>query len=140
MDDEDRIELEIVTPGGVVTREAVDEVEAPGIEGNFGVLPGHRPFMSQLRAGELRYRTGREHHYVAVHWGFAEVLPRKVTVLVETAERAEDIDLHRAETARERALERMQQFGAAYDLEAARADYQRAQARLDAARRARRGG
>ncbi len=86
------IELEIVTPAGVVVRESVDEVEAPGVEGHFGVLPGHRPFMSQLRAGQLRYRTGKENHFVAVHWGFAEVLPNKVTVLVETAERAEDIE------------------------------------------------
>jgi F-type H+-transporting ATPase subunit epsilon len=127
------IELEIVTPGGVVVRESVDEVEAPGVEGHFGVLPGHRPFMSQLRAGELRYRTGKENHFVAVHWGFAEVLPNKVTVLVETAERAEDIDLKRAETAKRRAEERLKQFGTAYDMESARADFERAQARLDAA-------
>lgn len=130
------IELEIVTPGGVVVRESVDEVEAPGVEGHFGVLPGHRPFMSQLRAGELRYRTGKENHFVAVHWGFAEVLPNKVTVLVETAERAEDIDLQRAETAKRRAEERLKQFGTAYDMETARADFERAQARLEAAKQA----
>jgi F-type H+-transporting ATPase subunit epsilon len=136
MQSQNAIELEIVTPGGVVVRESVDEVEAPGVEGHFGVLPGHRPFMSQLRAGELRYRTGKENHFVAVHWGFAEVLPYKVTVLVETAERAEDIDLQRAETARRRAEERLKQFGTAYDMEAARADIERAQARLDAAKQA----
>jgi F-type H+-transporting ATPase subunit epsilon len=133
MQSQNAIELEIVTPGGVVVRESVDEVEAPGVEGHFGVLPGHRPFMSQLRAGELRYRTGKENHFVAVHWGFAEVLPNKVTVLVETAERAEDIDLKRAETAKRRAEERLKQFGTAYDMETARADFERAQARLDAA-------
>lgn len=132
----DVIELEIVTPTGVVVRESVDEVEAPGVEGHFGVLPGHRPFMSQLRAGELRYRTGKENHYVAVHWGFAEVLPHKVTVLVETAERAEDIDLQRAETAKRRAEERLKQFGTAYDMEAARAAVERAEARLEAAKQA----
>jgi F-type H+-transporting ATPase subunit epsilon len=130
------IELEIVTPGGVVVRESVDEVEAPGVEGHFGVLPGHRPFMSQLRAGELRYRTGKENHFVAVHWGFAEVLPYKVTILVETAERAEDIDLQRAETAKRRAEERLKQFGTAYDMEAARAAFERARARLEAATQA----
>jgi F-type H+-transporting ATPase subunit epsilon len=130
------IELEIVTPAGVVVRESVDEVEAPGVEGHFGVLPGHRPFMSQLRAGELRYRTGKENHFVAVHWGFAEVLPYKVTVLVETAERAEDIDLTRAETAKRRAEERLKQFGTAYDMEAARAAVERAEARLEAAKQA----
>jgi F-type H+-transporting ATPase subunit epsilon len=127
------IDLEIVTPGGVVVRESVDEVEAPGVEGNFGVLPGHRPFMSQLRAGELRYRTGKENHFVAVHWGFAEVLPNKVTVLVETAERAEDIDLQRAETAKKRAEERLKQSGTAYDMDQARGEVERAQARLEAA-------
>jgi len=138
MDNDKGIELEIVTPSGVVVRQQVDEVEAPGVEGHFGVLPGHRPFMSQLRAGELRYRIGRKNQYVAVHWGFAEVLPYKVTVLVETAERAEDIDLQRAETARERAFERMQQFGTAYDREQAREAFERAQARLEAAQRAQR--
>jgi len=124
------IELEIVTPSGVVLRESVDEVEAPGILGHFGVLPGHRPFMSQLRAGELRYRTGKDDHFVAVHWGFAEVLPFHVTVLVETAELAGDIDLERAESAKRRAEERMKEFGSTY--EADRAAYERAQARLEA--------
>jgi len=136
MQSQNAIELEIVTPGGVVVRESVDEVEAPGVEGHFGVLPGHRPFMSQLRAGELRYRTGKENHFVAVHWGFAEVLPHKVTVLVETAERAGDIDLKRAETAKRRAEERLKQFGTAYDMDTAKADFDRAQARLEAAQRA----
>jgi F-type H+-transporting ATPase subunit epsilon len=136
MPPQNAIELEIVTPAGVVLRESVDEVEAPGVEGHFGVLPGHRPFMSQLRAGELRYRTGKENHFVAVHWGFAEVLPYKVTVLVETAELAEDIDLKRAETAKRRAEERLKQFGTAYDMDTAKADYDLAQARLEAAQRA----
>lgn len=128
------IELEIVTPAGVVVRQDVDEVEAPGILGHFGVLPGHRPFMSQLRAGQLRYRTGKDNHFVAVHWGFAEVLPNKVTILVETAEVADDIDLERAESAKQRAESRLQEFGTAYEMEAARADFERAQARLDAAK------
>ncbi len=130
-----QIELEIVTPSGVVLRENVDEVEAPGVLGHFGVLPGHRPFMSQLRAGELRYRRGKEDHFVAVHWGFAEVLPLKVTVLVETAELAGDIDLERAESAKRRAEERMKEFGPTY--EADRAAYERAVARLEAAQRER---
>lgn len=130
------LELEVVTPGGVVVRESVDEVEAPGAEGYFGVLPGHRPFMSQLRTGDLRYRTGSQNHYVAVHWGFAEVLPHKVTILVETAERAEDIDLQRAESAKQRAEERLKEFGSAYDLEKAREAYDRAATRLEAAQQA----
>ena len=133
--DEQRLELEIVTPNGVVVRESVDEVEAPGVEGYFGVLPGHRPFMSQLRAGDLRYRSDKEDHFVAVHWGFAEVLPNKVTILVETAERAEDIDLQRAESAKERAEERLKEFGSTYEAaEKARRAYERASARLEAAK------
>ena len=142
MHSEQKIELEIVGPTGVVVREQVDEVEAPGIEGHFGVLPGHRPFMSLLGAGELRYRIGKQNRFVAVHWGFAEVLPFKVTLLVETAELAEDIDLKRAETAKKRAEERMQQFGEVYDLEQARearAAYERATARLEAAQRVAKG-
>ncbi len=134
---EQNLELEIVTPAGVVVRENVDEVEAPGILGHFGVLPGHRPFMSQLRAGQLRYRMGKDHHFVAVHWGFAEVLPNKVTILVETAEVADDIDLERAESAKARAEQRLQEFGTAYEMETARADFERAEARLAAARQAR---
>jgi F-type H+-transporting ATPase subunit epsilon len=132
---EDKIQLEIVTPEGVAVREQVDEVEAPGILGYFGVLPGHTPFLSQLRIGNIRYRIGNRDHFVAVTWGFAEVLPRKVTVLVQTAERAEDIDLQRAESAQQRAEQRMKEFGVAYDLEAARESFERAQARLDAAKR-----
>lgn len=136
MPETNNIELEIVTPRGVVVREAVDEVEAPGVEGHFGVLPGHRPFMSQLRAGQLRYRNDGGNHFVAVNWGFAEVLPRKVTILVETAELAEDIDLQRAESAKKRAEERMAQFGAAYDQDKAREEYERANARLAAVKEA----
>ena len=129
-----RIELEIVTPGGVVVREVVDEVEAPGVEGNFGVLPGHTPLMSELRIGNLRYRVGVESHFVSVNWGFAEVLPTKMNVLVETAEKGEDIDLMRAETAKTRAEERLQEFGATYDTHRARKSLERAQARLQAAK------
>lgn len=134
---EQNLELEIVTPAGVVVREDVDEVEAPGILGHFGVLPGHTPFMSQLRAGQLRYRVGKDDHFVAVHWGFAEVLPNKVTILVETAEIAADIDLERAETAKNRAEQRLQEFGTAYEMETAQADFERAEARLAAAQQSR---
>jgi len=135
MPDAEKIQLEIVTPEGVAIREEVDEVEAPGILGYFGVLPGHTPFMSQLKIGNLRYRMGNQNHYVAVTWGFAEVLPHKVTILVQTAERAEDIDLERAETARQRAEQRLKEFGVAYDLEQARESFERAQARIEAAKR-----
>ena len=134
-----KINLEIVTPEGVCVREAIDEIEAPGIEGYFGVLPGHTPFLTQLKAGTVRYRVEKEEHLVSVNWGFAEVLPYKVTLLVNTAERAEDIDLQRAETAQKRAQQRRDEFGVAYDVESAREAEEaaaRAEARLETARRA----
>ena len=142
MTDSKKIELEIVTPEGVCVREAVDEVEAPGAEGYFGVLPGHTPFLTELKTGTVRYRTGHEDHLVVVTWGFAEVLPQKVTLLVNTAERAEDIDLQRAESARTRAQQRREEFGVAYDVDRARETEEaaaRAEARLETARRAHKG-
>ena len=135
----DKIEFEIVTPEGVAVREAVDEVEAPGREGYFGVLPGHTPFLTLLKAGTVRYRVEKEEHLVSVTWGFAEILPYKVTLLVNTAERAEDIDLQRAESAHERAGARLDEFGVAYDVDKIREVREasdRAQARLETAQRA----
>jgi len=131
-----KIALEIVTPEGVCVREVVDEVEAPGAEGYFGVLPGHTPFLTELKTGTVRYRTGHDDHLVAVAWGFAEVLPHKVTLLVNTAERAEDIDFQRAESAEKRARERLEEFGVAYEVEGARDAAERAEARLETARQA----
>ena len=134
-----QIELEIVTPEGVAVREAVDEIEAPGKEGYFGVLPGHTPFLTQLKAGTVRYRVGTKEDLVSVTWGFAEVLPFKVTLLVSSAELAGDIDLQRAESARQRAHARLEEFGVAYDVDKvreAREASERAQARLETAQRA----
>jgi F-type H+-transporting ATPase subunit epsilon len=87
----------------------------------------------------VRYRVGGEDHLVAVTWGFAEVLPYKVTLLVNTAERAEDIDLQRAETARRRAQQRLEEFGVAYETDRARESAEKAQARLETAERAKKG-
>ena len=142
MTDAKKIQLEIVTLEGVCVREAVDEIEAPGVEGYFGVLPGHTPFLTQLKAGTVRYRAEKEAHLVSVNWGFAEVLPYKVTLLVNTAERAEDLDLQRAESAAKRARQRREEFGVAYDVDRAReADEAaaRAEARLETARQAKKG-
>ncbi len=99
--------LEVVTPTRMVVREEVEEVVVPGSEGYFGVLGGHLPFMSTLKIGELAYRKNGRWRYLAVSWGYAEVRPDTVIVLAETAERAEDIDVARAERARQRALERL---------------------------------
>jgi F-type H+-transporting ATPase subunit epsilon len=101
------LRLEIVTPDRAVVAEQVDEVEIPGAEGYFGVLPGHTPLLAMLKVGELWYRKGSEKFYLSIAFGFAEVLPDRVTILAELAERPEEIDLARAEAARKRAEERL---------------------------------
>ncbi|OLC12889.1 MAG: ATP synthase F1 subunit epsilon [Candidatus Rokubacteria bacterium 13_1_40CM_69_27] len=99
--------LEIATPARLVVSDVVEEVVAPGIGGYFGVLPGHAPFLTTLGVGELTYRKGREEYHLAVAGGFAEVRNDKVIVLVDSAERPEEIDRARAERARERAEQRL---------------------------------
>jgi F-type H+-transporting ATPase subunit epsilon len=101
------IELQIVTPDTLIVREQVDEVEVPGTEGYFGVLPGHTPMLASLAVGEMWYRKGQEKTYLSLAYGFAEVLPDRVTILAQLAERAEDIDPVRAEEARKRAEARL---------------------------------
>ena len=103
----DRLTLEIATPLRLAVSETVDEVVAPGVEGYFGVLPGHAPFLTTLGIGEVMYRAGRAERYLAVSGGFAEVRNDKVIVLTDTAERPEEIDRARAERARERAEQRL---------------------------------
>jgi F-type H+-transporting ATPase subunit epsilon len=103
----DRLLLEIATPTRLLVSETVDEVVAPGIEGYFGVLPGHAPFLSTLGIGELTYRIGREEYHLALAGGFAEVRNDKVIILADAAERPEDVDRARAERARERAERRL---------------------------------
>ncbi|UTF50178.1 F0F1 ATP synthase subunit epsilon [Desulfomicrobium sp. ZS1] len=103
------ITLEIVTPDKMVLKEEVDYVGAPGINGEFGVLPNHIPFLSALGIGSLYYKLNGKKYYVFVAGGFAEVSPAKVTVLAEVAERAEDIDLERARRAQDRAEQRTKQ-------------------------------
>ena len=95
----DRLRLEVATPTRLVVSGEADEVVVPGAEGSFGVLPGHAPLLSLVGTGEMMYRTGREEHYLAVSGGFAEVGPDHVTVLAESAERPEEIDLARARAA-----------------------------------------
>ena len=99
----DKLTLEIVTPEKRVVREEVDEVVCPGIEGEFGVLPGHTPFLTALRIGELSYRMGGVRKYIAVTWGYAQIDGDRVEVLADMAETAEDIDLRRAEEEKTRA-------------------------------------
>jgi F-type H+-transporting ATPase subunit epsilon len=103
------IELQIVTPDRAIVREQVDEVEIPGVGGYFGVLPGHTPLLAELSVGELWYRKGQEKTYLAIAYGFAEVLPDRVTILAQLAERAEEIEVERAEAARSRAAKRLEE-------------------------------
>jgi F-type H+-transporting ATPase subunit epsilon len=106
----DNFLLEVVTPHRLVLSEKVVEMTAPGVEGEFGVLPGHTPFFTTLKVGELVYRAGKEEGHMAVTWGFAEVLADRVTILAEAAELAPEIDVERAKRARERAEKRLKQL------------------------------
>jgi F-type H+-transporting ATPase subunit epsilon len=133
-----RILLEVVTPERQVLSTEVDEVSAPGALGYFGVLPGHTPFLTTLGVGELGYRSGNRWEYLSITWGYAEVLPNKVTVLTETAEMAAEIDIERAERAKRRAEERLREWStsvADIDFERASGALERALIRLEVARK-----
>jgi F-type H+-transporting ATPase subunit epsilon len=129
------IDLQIVTPDRMLVHEAVDEVEIPGSEGFFGVLPGHTPLLASLAVGELWYRKGQEKPFLSIAFGFAEVLPERVTILAQLAERAEEIDVARAEEARKRAEARITQAKADIDYERARVALTKSLARLQVASR-----
>ncbi|MBW2477545.1 MAG: F0F1 ATP synthase subunit epsilon [Deltaproteobacteria bacterium] len=106
----EKLKLELVTPYKRVLSEEVDEVTAPGLVGEFGVLPGHTPLLTTLRIGELTYKQGNRAFHVAVNWGYVEVEDDTVTVLVETAEPADQIDLARAKAALSRAEEALRKL------------------------------
>jgi len=131
-----QIHLDIVTPDHLVAHDSVSALSLPGKTGYLGILPGHAPLLTELVPGELVYTRDSVKHYIAVNWGFAEVLPDRVIVLVQSAERAEDIDVERAEHAKERAEERLKRFtDPAVDQERAREALSRALTRLETARR-----
>jgi F-type H+-transporting ATPase subunit epsilon len=132
-----KIVLEIVTPDKSLVREDVDEVELPGADGYLGVLPGHTPLLTTLKVGELWYRVGTQKSYLAVAFGFAEVLPDRVTILAQIAERAHDIDVERAEAAKRRAEERLAARVPDIDFERARVAMMKSLIRLQVASRAR---
>src|SRR5579859_2246816 len=113
----DSLRLQIVSADRSLVDERVDEVEVPGADGFFGVLPGHTPLLAVLGAGELWYRQGSEKHYLAIAFGFAEVQPDRVTILAEIAERADEIDVARAEASKKRAEERMARPAVDFDAE-----------------------
>jgi F-type H+-transporting ATPase subunit epsilon len=114
-----KITLHIVSPDQAITQE-VDEVSMPGVEGDFGVLPGHTPFFTALRTGSMWYRQGSEKHYLMVSIGFVEVLPDSVRVLAQVAQTAEDLDQERAEAGMKRAEETMGAVPVEIDFEKAR--------------------
>ena len=132
-----KLQLNIVSPDKSLVNELVDEVEVPGADGYFGVLPGHTPLLAALGAGELWYRTGQEKKYLAIFYGFAEVQPDRVTILARTAELPDEIDVARAEEARKRAQERMNRPAVDMDAERARIALMKALIRLQVSSRAR---
>ena len=127
------IDLRIVTPERVLVHDQVDELQIPGSGGYFGVLPGHAPLIALLAVGELWYRKGQTKTYLAVSEGFAEILPGRVTILARIAEKAEDIDVQRAEAARQRAEQRLKETGINVDFQRARVSLARALVRIDVA-------
>lgn len=129
----DTIQLEIVTPDRMIVSDAALEIQIPGKSGYLGILPGHAPLITEIAVGEITYRKDGEIKHIAVAWGFAEVLPEKVTILAETAERPEDIDVARAEQAKQRAESRLKQGGSELDYHRAEDALHRAQTRIDVA-------
>lgn len=135
----DAIELVIVTPERQLLRESVVEVQLPGAEGCLGILPGHAPLMTELGIGELNYRSANANRtgVLCIIRGFAEVLPDRVSVLAEVAERAEEIDVERAKAALERAQKRLAAPDANIDWDRAAIALQRALIRIQVAARRR---
>ena len=131
------LHLSVVTPSALVADQDVNYVGAQGMEGDFGVLPGHAALLAALRVGHIFYKDGNDTRYIFVSGGFAEVSNDKVIILAETATRAEDIDRERAEKAKARAEERLKSKKADIDQIRAEAALQRAVNRLETAKFAR---
>ena len=129
--------IELVTPDRSVVHEEVDEVQIPGAQGYLGVLPGHTPLLTTLQVGELWFRRGEQKVFVSVAFGVAEILPDRVIILAQLAERAEEIDVARAEAAQARARERLNTPTAEVDFERARIALMKSLIRLQVASRVR---
>ena len=129
--------LELVTPDRAIAHERVDEVQIPGTQGYLGVLPGHTPLLTTLQVGELWFHQGGEKHFVSIAFGFAEVLPDRVTILAQIAERAEEVDVSRAEQAQRRARERLSKAGTNIDCDRARIALMKSLIRLQVASKVR---
>jgi len=131
----DTFQLEIVTPEKMVVRDVAEEMQIPGKDGYLGILPGHAPLITELAVGEITYRKDNHTHSLSVAWGFAEVLPDKVTILAETAERAEEIDARRAQEAKQRAESNLAACNTEEDFKRTSGDLKRADTRLEVAAR-----
>ena len=127
------LQLEIVTPEKQVVSDRAEEVQIPGKNGYLGILPGHAPLITELAVGEIVYRKEGRPQYLSVAWGFAEVLPNKVTILAEAAERPEEIDVRRAQEAKERAEQHLKSQNPDTDFARALNALKRADVRLDVA-------
>ena len=132
----DTFQLEIVTPEKMVVRDTAEEAQIPGRNGYIGVLPGHAPLITELGAGEIAYKSGGQSHRFALAWGFAEILPDRVTVLAETVEPAEEIDANRARQSLSEAEESLKSAHTEEDFTQALGRISRAQARLEVAQKA----
>jgi F-type H+-transporting ATPase subunit epsilon len=126
-------QLEIVTPEKKVVDTKAEEVQIPGKNGYLGILPGHAPLITELSVGEITFRENSTEQRLAVAWGFAEVLPNKVTILAESAERPAEIDVDRARKAKERAEQRLTSGDASVDVDRALDALHRAESRIDVA-------
>jgi F-type H+-transporting ATPase subunit epsilon len=127
-------QLEIVTPERQIVKELATEIQIPGRNGYLGILPGHAPLITELGIGEISYTSNGESTRLSVGWGFAEVLPDKVTILAETAERAEDINIACAEEARSRAQQHLKQAETPEQFEEGFNELARAESRLTIAK------
>jgi F-type H+-transporting ATPase subunit epsilon len=131
----DTFQLEIVTPEKMVIRDVAEEMQIPGKNGYLGILPGHAPLITELAVGEISYRNDGSTHYLALAWGFAEVLPDQVTILAETAERPDEIDMTRAQEAKQRAEQELRDGKTEADFTHAEDALKRAETRLQVGER-----
>jgi len=130
----DTFQLEIVTPIKLLVKDAAEEAQIPGLSGYLGILPGHAPLITELAVGVITYKASGETHTLSVAWGFMEVLPGKVTILAEAAERPNEIDVERAQKAKDRAEQRLKSNDPQIDYTRAQDALQRAETRLDVAK------
>jgi len=130
----DTFQLEIVTPVKLMVKDAAEEAQIPGFDGYLGILPGHAPLITELAVGVITYKASGTAHTLSVCWGFAEVLPDKVTILAEAAERPHEIDVERAQKAKDRAEQRLKSNDVEVDYTRAEDALQRAETRLNVAK------